>query len=129
MIISYDTETTGLNPHAQDKMFAFSICNSDGETQVYREDNPAYLSTLQWIWNGQNIVVMHNAKFDLSFTKKILPTNAKIEDTFLMSHILHNDWGHDLKGLAYKLGSYPKDDEAIVKSYKLSYDKIKFSYL
>jgi DNA polymerase I len=127
-VISYDTETTSLNRRAGD-VFSFSTCDYDGKSKVFRLDG-SHLRQVQgrlalgklWGDEGRGIAkVMHNAKFDLGFTEKLLGkklTEHPFHDTMLMSHVLQNHHpGHGLKELCWELGGIPKDDEDAIKVY------------
>ena len=71
---------------------------------------------------------MHNAKFDLTGTWKLLKLDynkIKFHDTMIMSRLLRNTArDHSLDGLAYELGEYPKDLDKVVKNYGLNYADI-----
>jgi DNA polymerase-1 len=129
MLMSYDTETTGLRLHNGHKMFAFSVGKLPEDkacidTLVYREDTDKdFRSVMQKIWMDKNIVkIMHNAKFDMTATKHYLGDDAVLDqpfhDTYLQSHIVFNAHPtHGLKALAWELLGFPKEDEAAVKSF------------
>lgn len=129
MLLSYDTETTGLarNRHA---MFSYSTCTEDGKSSVYRLDGNAlrqvvHLQELRKLWTDTSITkVMHNAHFDIGFTmRKLGMTLAEIRrqpihDTSLMSRVLQNNHpNHRLKQLCKELFSFPVDDEQRIKPY------------
>ena len=129
MILTYDTETTGLD-RRRDKMFAFSTCTEQGKAVASRLDgNPVRVVKnkyeLKRIWQDISIVkIMHNAKFDLGFTKEYLGISLQdlakhpIHDTSLMSRVLQNEHRtHALKDLTYELFGYPRDDETRAKKY------------
>lgn len=124
--IAFDTETTGLRLHHSAHMFAFSECGWGGVTSVHRFDRsrPRYTKAdvrLRELCSGENTLVMHNAKFDMTAAGKHLgmfvPDHTKFHDTYLQSHMLQNDHlTHRLKDLAWELARIPKDDEAEVKA-------------
>ena len=125
--VSYDTETTNLSRH-RGNMFSFSTCTEGGETRVYRLDGNAVRVAisrlaLEKLWADRQMAkVMHNLKFDLGFTEKmlsrVLDTGQTLHDTHKMSHILQNDHkGHGLKELCWELAGYPRDDETAIHKY------------
>ena len=108
-------------------MFSYSTCDHQGRTTVQRIDGPPLRQllggkALEKIWSETSKEkIMHNAKFDLSFTEKKLGRRLEehtIHDTVALSHILQN-WhpNHGLKQLAWEIGGYPTDDEKLVKKY------------
>ena len=126
--LSYDTETTGLNPYDDAEMFAFSTADEDATIRVCRLDGkdkrPKTAKKYLWqLWSDKSIAkVMHNAKFDLSFTEKYfgrrLAEDHQFHDTQIQSHLLQNDHvNHRLKQLAWELAGVPVDDEAAIKPY------------
>ena len=76
--IAYDTETTGLNAFKGAKMFSYSTCDMEGNTNVIRLDGKAdhrireAKHHLRKFWEDNTEKVFHNAKFDLRFTEKML---------------------------------------------------------
>ena len=127
-VLAYDTETTGLRAHDGDKMFAFSVGDVDGGTETHRVDakgtpgeRKGGRKRAREIWNGEQAVVMHNAKFDISMTEYYLKQNLRgvpIHDTIIQSHIMRNDHpSHRLKDVCWELAGIPRDDEKDVKAF------------
>lgn len=119
MTIIFDTETTGLRLHRSDRMFAYSYRVNDEPIEVLRkEQGPEYETDLtDVVWNGDT-VVMHNAKFDVTASRKDgvrIPDGYPIHDTMIMLAILRSDMSKGLKDAAYALAGYPRDDESEVK--------------
>lgn len=123
MILSYDTETNGLDLHTRHSMFAFSTCTPDEKVEVRRLERVGSLPKLVQLFSNPNFVpVMHNAKFDLTATElklgKRLAETITFHDTMIQSHILQsNHPNHKLKQLAWELAGIPSDDEKEVKKY------------
>jgi len=123
--ISYDTETTGLNPHQGARMFAYSTCTFDGKTDVKRLDGSNLRKikskkALVKLWDDTRITkIMHNAKFDLHMTERALGYKLdknKIHCTHKMSHIVRNDYPrHSLDQLAWDLAECEQTDNKIKK--------------
>lgn len=123
MIIGYDTETTGLNPYLNDKMFAWSTCTLRGDVDVKRLDkNRQYnIKHLRKIFDNTELAkVCHNVKFDFKMTENKLDKKyieeSIIHDTYIQSHIV--DSGIEKRGLkflCYVLSGYKMDDEEAVK--------------
>lgn len=128
-VIAYDTETTSLYPYHGGEMFAFSTCNQQGETQVFRLDGAKLRQVqnrkkLDALWSDRNRHIAkscHNLKFDLTFTQKKLGRDLRKHQfhcTHKMSHILQsNHPSHSLKALTWELAGYSREDEVNVKRY------------
>jgi DNA polymerase-1 len=126
MLLSYDTETTGLEPWGgKHRVFAYSTCDRDGTAHVVRlSPQGATIKERQILRDmlARNVLVMHNSKFDLSFTERLIDQrvaeSVRFHDTQLQSHIIRNDHhGHRLKDLAWELAGVDKRDEAEVREY------------
>lgn len=130
--IAFDTETTGLNPWLGAEVFAFSTCDVDGKTEVWRLDGKDGNDPEEGKWEldklimrakkGDVCLVMANAKFDLRMTEHYLgfrfAEDIQFEDVLIQSHILRNDhYSHRLKDLAWDYAGIPKDDETAIKPY------------
>jgi len=125
--IAYDVETTGLRMWNESKMFAYSTYDEDDNYSVVRVDGSRQrvknnTRRLKKFWADESIIpVMHNAKFDLSFTGAFLQEEAwerPFHDTMVMAHIIRNDHpSHGLKQLAWELFGIPQDDEEDVAKY------------
>lgn len=125
--VSYDTETTGLcwyNPN--DNVFAFSTCDENERVEVHRLDGnkervQRSMAALDALWSDTAILkVMHNAKFDILMTEKLLGRKLHeqpIADTLIMSHLLQSKLSHRLKDLAWELAGISRDDEKEVLKY------------
>lgn len=139
MIIAFDVETTGYYPYYGDKIFAYAYAwlENDNVKYIVRRlkdhSKKKILEDLNWLFNSELNIVMHNAKFDLSHTinlaeslldfqlaQNIINTKGfKFEDTSLMSRVLYNDHpSHSLENLAWHLANYPKDIDAKIKKFK-----------
>lgn len=129
-VMSYDTETTGLNPYNGDEMFSFSIGKYLGgdnyETHVYRLDGKdggnreKHLRILQDFFDDTSIhKTAHNYKFDLSFTKQLgirIPRETVWHDTMLMSQLLRNlAPSHGLKELCWELAGFDMSGDKKIK--------------
>jgi len=134
--MSYDTETTGLDIYRGDRMFAFSIGNEDGATEVYRLDGSALRvhrgeRMLRKFWADTRVEkTIHNALFDIPVTQHYgikIPDRTRYHCTMTMSHLLQN-WhrSHALKDLCWELGGFPIEDEKAVKKHarKGDYSKV-----
>jgi len=125
-MVAYDTETTGLSVYRGDSMFAYSTCDIQRAIAVKRLSERGASGMLDIFIakaeSHQIAPVMHNSKFDISFTEKQLGRHfaEKIEfhDTQIMSNMLRSDHhSHRLKDLAWELAGIPKDDEAEISAY------------
>lgn len=131
-VIAYDVETTGLYPHSDAKMFAYSLCDEEGNTSVQRLDGSPLRQKqgarkLQEVWSDKKKrseeKVAHNAKFDIAFTEKFLGKRLRghtVHCTHKMSHILQNNHpGHSLDNLAWELAEYPRIDGSMRRLAKM----------
>lgn len=134
--LAYDTECSGLrvNGPAEELPFGYSTGTMDGETAWHRfgtvakrrsaaeRENLAGLDRL-WTPGSDFLPVMHNAKFDLGMTAKILKRDDGIldrpfHDTFIMSALVQSDHpSHALKELAWEIGGISTEDEKALKPY------------
>lgn len=130
--LAFDTETNGLKPHGGNSMFAYSTCDEDAYIQVVRMTERNADKRLADVLSGRHLVVMHSAKFDLSFAEKRLGRRVAevvpFDDTKTMSHMLRNNHhGHGLKDLAWELAGYAKDDEVEVKAHARNAEDVDYS--
>lgn len=134
-VVACDTETTGLLLHTGDKMFAWSTCDIDGQTEVHRLDGSplrrlrgqALLRALVERWErGEETPTFYNAKFDLTAIEygvnRRFAEGIRFHDTYIMHHLLRNDHPtRRLKDIAWELAGIPKDDERAVKQVARGY--------
>jgi len=124
--IAFDTETTGLDVLRDDYMFAFSLCDDDGNLEVFRVDKSKRekdkaVKRMNEVFSGKYTVVMFNAKFDIHVAEKFLGRRVRhvpFCDVYIMSKYLQNDHpDHRLKTLAWELGDISTEDEEEIKKY------------
>ncbi len=136
--IAYDTETTGLYTHEGHRMFAYSLCDTEGNSSIHRldgrvrkewnepqttpQDARRNMDRLEKLWaDPRNTIILHNAPLDIDFTEALLGKDLRdhpIRDTISMSQILQNRHpGHALARLGYELAEYPDDADKTVKAY------------
>lgn len=122
--LAFDVETSGLWPYHGCDMFSYATCDIEGNTEVYRETDKNYLKKLREIWSGKYELVMHNCKFDTTFTEKLLGqrlNHVTIHCTHKMSHILNNHHrSHGLEDLAHELAGYERIDKTVKRLAKKS---------
>ena len=86
-VVSFDIETTGLNPF-EDRILAFAFC--DGQRSFFVEwEKFAASEHADWLFSDEVTLIMHNAKFDLKFLKEkgeVIP--EKYHDTMLLTYTL-----------------------------------------
>lgn len=103
VVISWDTETTGLDPWAPDARFLchqFGVRGSDGKVYAYiiplwHKDNDFYNPNEAWVHvkrvlESQVTKVGHHGKFDLKYTRVTTGVNVVnyVFDTMYASHSL-----------------------------------------
>ena len=129
--LAFDSETTGLELHRGAKMFAFSTCDWDGNTDVQRVDGSPRQQAqglrklrllVQSFVMGRCIPIFHNAKFDLTAVENFLGERfahkIRFFDTHKEAHLLLNDHPSlRLKDLSHQLLRYPRDDERDIRRY------------
>jgi len=132
MILSLDTETTGLDSFHGCRPFMATGCTGkhnylwQGKVDPFSRKVTWEPDTIQRINNivaEADTIVFHNTNFDVRMLKSIgvnVPW-SKIEDTLVASHVLCSGDVHGLKPLAVKYLRYHSDDEkdlqeAVVRS-------------
>jgi len=122
-VISIDTETTGLDPWAGNKPFAFSFANDRLETEYVefvvdpftREPRPneAGLKLIKKILSCSAIKALHHEKFDRRHIKMSLGLDitGDIHDTMFMAHSCKSDDPRGLKWLAEEYFDIDASDE------------------
>jgi DNA polymerase-1 len=124
--ITFDVETAGgALYHQGARVFAYSLCDARGSTDVYRFDRTATRRAkgervLRQVWNDDQVAkVGHNILFDIGATVESgypLPEGTPIHDTQLMSKILRNlAPTHALDMLAWELCGYSRELDIKVK--------------
>jgi len=119
--IAYDTETTGLTSNPDARMFTFSECDWNGNSSAHRiwDHDGTFrekaMQRLKWLWaDEQSDVgkVMHNARFDVTMTERLLKRSLRghrIHDTMALSHLFQNTHQtHGLDTLGWELFGFPK---------------------
>jgi len=88
-LVSYDCETTGLNPYKGDKPFLFSFATIEGDISIV-ECNPDTEEMLRTFFADESISkVCHNAKFDIKMAKKYdYEVKGTMHDTQVMAHLI-----------------------------------------
>jgi len=129
-IVAIDTETTGIHLHRNCRGFAWSAAWYDERTDFAewpvdpktRQPKPIAkdVSRLSKIIRDAEVVVFHNAKFDIRVLSQlgIVVPWEKVHDTSLMSHTYNSDHDgtfHRLKPLALRYADILDDDETELK--------------
>jgi DNA polymerase I-like protein with 3'-5' exonuclease and polymerase domains len=126
-MLAIDTETTGLFIHKGCRAFMVTaVCDQNKSYLWYFPVNPktrtvnynkALLNDLKDTIAQHNILIFHNANFDLQVLNAMgipyesLFENHTIEDTMVMSHAYYSKGPHGLKELGVTLLEFPEDDE------------------
>ncbi len=130
MIISLDTETTGLDIVHDARPFLVAWCEKDCDPQFVEWDvdpltrqpntDPEDVAYIIELIDAADTIYLHNSKFDWRALDSIgiyLPWD-KVRDTLVMSHLLATNGGHKLEELCY---DYLGRD---IKKYELSVKEI-----
>lgn len=120
MILSLDTETTGLDANHGAKPFFVTICDEEGVNTYWEWDvNPETrqplvpkedLFDIQEMLNEADEIVLQNPKFDVRMLRTLFDGKAgrprlrwdwsKVRDTLLAGHLLASNQPHDLTTMA-----------------------------
>lgn len=116
MIISGDTETTGIDHNHGALAFLVTTCNDKGEVVYWEADVDPYtrlplwedsdLDEIQSTFDQADKIVFHNPRFDVKALAKLSYARwgnfdwSKVEDTLLMSHLVASNQPHDLTTLS-----------------------------
>lgn len=117
MIISLDTETTGKDMHHGALPFFVTTCDDKGQHRFWGPPDwsidpvsrvvtyaPGDLEAIQQIIDDAELIVIQNAKFDVSALNAAMGGKLrwpweKVRDTLLASHLLYSAPPHDLTAL------------------------------
>jgi DNA polymerase I len=123
--LAVDTETTGLRIYQQDRLF--SVVVSTGTANYYfnykdyGDGSPCLpepsIKLLQSLLEGNRLLFMHNAKFDMSvLAKEGLQVLADVHDTQVVARLIYNDhMSYSLDNCVKRDLGKEKDDK--VKKY------------
>ncbi len=128
MIISLDTETTGIDFAHGAMPFLVTTCDDEGVVRFWEWDvnpltrrtemPPGDVEEIAELIDAADLIYLHNSKFDSRSLASIgidLPW-AKVRDTLIASHLLATNQPHDLTWLCmYYLGADIEPHELHVK--------------
>jgi DNA polymerase I-like protein with 3'-5' exonuclease and polymerase domains len=116
MLISLDTETTGLDLYHDARPFLVTVTTDEGKTLIWRWDvdpltrHPVVRSEdvdeIRDVISSASEIVLHNTKFDYTALHNWLPGAldgwdwAKVQDTLIAGHLLASNEKHDLTSMA-----------------------------
>ena len=115
MLISLDTETTGVDLYHGAKPFIVTLCDEEFNNTIYEWDvvpgtrdpqpPPQDINEIVDMLQQADEVVLQNAKFDVTALSHFLPKNYrwpwyKTRDTLLAGHLLASNHAHDLTSMA-----------------------------
>jgi DNA polymerase I-like protein with 3'-5' exonuclease and polymerase domains len=118
MLVSFDTETTGVDFHHGAMPFIVTFCSEDGNVTYYEWDVDPYTripkipladkKQVKATFGRQQTLIAHNPRFDVRAISTFIPDVldiikggwSSIKDTLLLSHILASNQPHDLTTLS-----------------------------
>lgn len=115
MILSLDTETTGVDRYHGAVPYLVTTCTGEGVQTFWEWDvnpldrtvsaPPEDLEEIQSLIDAADTLVLQNPKFDVGmlqvlFQGKLRWDWGKVEDTLIASHVLASNRPHDLTALA-----------------------------
>lgn len=121
----FDSETTGLNPYAGDRPFAFAFMSMEGQSLYYRfdvdpftrkvlyEQKPKEYADLKKLFACPGLeLIGHNIGFDLTMVEFAgLPFKGKFWDTKILAHVADSSrMTFALKPLTKAMFGYPDED-------------------
>lgn len=135
MIVSMDTETTGLDPYHGCRPYLVTACDGEtnywwaGEVNCFNREvywDKKDLRDLQDFINSARKIIMHNAKFDIRMLEyqgiDVSGIFGKLEETLIAAHCLNSAGAdkkqneHGLKDLSVKYLDQWDDDEEELKN-------------
>jgi len=122
-VIAYDLETSALDP-LEGEIIGASFSNSINKARFIPVDVLNEINnTLNTVLNN-NLIIMHNAKFDMKWTKyKLGITIPNFEDTMIVHYLFINQTKgtHSLKNLAMEhtnLKDYSREQDEFVAKFR-----------
>lgn len=113
--ISLDTESTGLEVHKDDRLFAISICTDKDEVWYFDFRNYTdhkLLKLLPDSLNPPKLIFMANAKFDMHLlSKEGIEIDADVCDILIVDKLIHNCYTeYSLKSVAQRWEEFKSDE-------------------
>lgn len=132
MLISLDTETTGIDLRHGAKPYLVTTCDEGDDIRYWEWDinpltrqpriPPSDLEEIQETVDQADYIVFQNPKFDILALRTVMPLRLpweKVYDTLLASHLICSNARHDLSSMAAELGvNLYKYEEAIKDATK-----------
>ena len=115
--VSFDCETTGLDPHKGARPFLWTLCGNDGEVlTAYTDNKKAMRKAKDWLADPSLDKVAHNAKFDLRMALwSDVKVTGRVHDTMIMATLVNEyEKSHSLKALARKYLGVPAASETVL---------------
>ena len=112
---SLDTESTGLDVHGVDSLFAISICTDSHEVFYFDFRNYTPRSALKELTialKPPKLIFLANAKFDMHLLcKEGVEIDADICDILILDKLIHNCYAeYSLKAVALRWGEAKSDE-------------------
>lgn len=113
--ISLDTESTGLDVHKDDSLFAISICTDKHHVWYFDFRNYTDRKLLKLLPDSlkpPKLIFMANAKFDMHLlSKEGIEIDADVCDVLVLDKLIHNCFPeYSLKSVAQRWGEFKSDE-------------------
>lgn len=124
--VSFDVETTGLEPYKGSRIFAYVLTDENGISEIVRTKIGERCPRLQAGLNDISVAyACHNVKFELSLLRVegyTIPEDKIFHDTMIMAKMWRNlSIDISLDGLSWELCGYPREIDSKIATMAKAY--------